>query len=450
MTRFNRRSMLQLAGASAFASAIPMRVFGQSKTPLKWMTWGGTANVEKIINTVATLVPAIGNAYDVTAVDGGPGDQEVAAALRLGLASGQNLPDIVQLNRTQLTEFAMSGALVPFDDFFADIQDDVYSGALEVAKVDDHFAAVPLSINSKLFYYRKDLFETAGVDIASLGTVDGFLAAGQAIRDKTGSSILNLGPQPATYWLAELTSAYKGSRYFADKDGNFTLTSNPAFKESIGFLKQLYDSGLTTKIDDWSSDWQPAIAGGQVASFLGASWLKVFLPTFAPEHAGKWGVSLWPSLAPLADQRYGTESGGAVYVVPKDAPNASAAVDYLRKVYFEKEGALAMSMALGQTPLIKSAREDFLARAAAPARPDGMSDADFALKPDVYFGKDLAPTEVGSFDYATVLQYDPAASKGLDIVSQWVQKAIGGMDIDAALQSAQADMESQIGNPFNA
>ncbi len=450
MTRFTRRSVLQLAGASAVASAVPFRVFGQSKTPLKWMTWGGTANVEKIINTVATQVPAIGNAYDVTAIDGGPGDQEVAAALRLALASGQNLPDIVQLNRTQLTEFAMSGAVLSFDDFFADLKDDVYSGALEVAKVDDHFAAVPLSINSKLFYYRTDLFEKAGIDIASLGTVDGFLAAGQAMKEKGGSSILNLGPQPATYWLAELISAYPGSRYFADKDGTYTLTTNPAFKESFSFLKTLYDSGLTAKIDDWSSDWQPAIANGQVASFLGANWLKVFLPNFAPDLAGKWGVSLWPSLAPLADQRHGTESGGAVYVVPKDAPNASAAVDYLRKVYFEKEGALAMSMALGQTPLIKSAKDEFLARAANPVKPDGMSDKDFALNPDNYFGSTLAPTEIGSFDYATVLQYDPAASKGLDIISQWLQKAVGGMDVDQALQSAQADMESQIGNPFNA
>jgi hypothetical protein len=48
-----------------------------------------------------------------------------------------------------------------------------------------------------------------------------------------------------------------------------------------------------------------------------------------------------------------------------------------------------------------------------------------------------------------VLKYDPAASKGLDIINQWLQKYLAGTDLDTALKSAQSDMETQIGNPFN-
>src|SRR6201999_632503 len=75
MTRFSRRTVLQLAGASALAGALPIRAYAQSAVPLKWMTWGGTANIQKIIGTVASEVPAIGAGYAVTPIDGGQGDQ---------------------------------------------------------------------------------------------------------------------------------------------------------------------------------------------------------------------------------------------------------------------------------------------------------------------------------------------------------------------------------------
>lgn len=445
--RFTRRGVLGLGAAALASSAFPIPALAQA-TPLRWMSWGGATNIKKLADSVATQVPAIGGAYAVETIDGGQGDQDVAAAIRLALASGQNLPDIVQLNRTQVAEFAASGELLDLGDIIGGA--DLYAGAQELCKVGDSFVAFPFELKSKLFYYRKDLYETAGIDMASLDTVDGFIAAGKALQEKAATSILNLGPQPVGYMLGEIVSAYPGSRYFADESGTFTVTSNPAFKDAFGFIKTLYDSGVTNKIDDWSTDWQPAIAGDKVASFLNANWLKFFLPTFAPAQAGKWNVALWPKLSPLADQRYGSEAGGSVFVVLKRAPNAVAASEYLHKLLLEREGAIAAFNAIGMTPLIKSARDEFLEKSRNPVKPEGMSDADFALQPGNYFGPTFAETELGSYDYVKVLQYDPAASKGLDIINQWLQKHVdGSTSLDAALASAQADMESQIGNPFD-
>jgi ABC-type glycerol-3-phosphate transport system substrate-binding protein len=412
------------------------------------MSWGGATNIKKMADSVASQVPAIGNAFAIETIDGGTGDQDVAAAIRLGLASGQNLPDIAQLNRTQVAEFAASGELLELNDIIGGA--DLYAGAQELSKVGDTAVAFPFELKSKLFYYRKDLYDAAGVDLGSLDTVDGFIAAGKALQEKAGTNIINLGPQPAGYYLGELVSAYADSRFFADESGAFTVTTNPAFKDAFGFLKTLFDSSVTNKIDDWSSDWQPAIADNKVASFLNANWLKFFLPSFAPEQSGKWSVGLWPKLSPLADQRYGSEAGGSVFVILKRAPNAAAAAEYLRKLLLEKEGAIAAYNAIGMTPLIKAARDEFLEKSRHPVKPEGMSDTDFALQPGNYFGPTFAETELGSYDYVKVLKYDPAASKGLDIINQWLQKHLAGTDLDTALSSAQADMESQIGNPFDA
>ncbi len=212
-------------------------------------------------------------------------------------------------------------------------------------------------------------------------------------------------------------SEHEGARFFANQDGSYGLADSEAFKAAFGYTKSLYDSGLTLKVDDWSSDWQPAVADGKIASFLNASWLKHFLPTFAPAQSGKWKVGLWPQLSPLADQRYGSEAGGSVFVVLKRSADAQAAADYLRQVFLEREGAMTAFRGFGSTPMIKSAKDEFLELRKSPVRPDAMSDADFALLPGNYFGPDAAVKELESYEYVRVMQNDPQASKGLDIAN---------------------------------
>lgn len=455
MNKLTRRDVLALGSTAVAAATLPLismpAVRANTPVALRWMGWGGATAMTKISQAIATGIPALGARYTVQAVDGGPTDQDVAATLRLALASGQNLPDIAMLNKTQVAEFAAAGELLPLDDIYSGgVSDDVYSGGMVLAKNDGQLVGVPFELKSKLFFYNTDLFDKAGVSLDSLGTFDGFIAAGDALKQKAESTITNLGPQPAPYLIDELMSAYDGVNFFAGKDGHFDIGSSPAFREVFAAVKKLYDAGVTTTVDDWSSDWQPAIAAGKIATLPSGNWMKLFLPSFAPKQAGQWKVGLWPKLSPLADQRYGSSEGGSVFVVLKRAPNAKAAADYLRQVFLQKEGALVTYNAFGTTPLLKSAKDEFLSLNQKPVKPTGMSDSDFALLPANYFGPDLATTELQSYDYIKIVAYDPAASKGFDIMMGWIHSYLtGSADLDTALHSAQADMESQIGNPFN-
>ena len=452
---FSRRAVLRWGLAGVATAAAPTvsssfsTAFARTATTLTWMGWGGSKRITGIAQAVDKRLPSLGSQYSINIVDGGPNDQSVAAAIRLRLASGTDLPEIVQFNRTQIAEFADAGELLDLGSIYAGKESDLYSGARDLVTVDGTFVAVPLGLNGKLFYYRGDLFEKAGVDAEAIRSVDELINAGRAIQEKANSNILNLGPQPVAYWPGELISAYPGARFFADKNGQFQIGSSPAFKESFAFLKQLYASNVTLKVDDFNSDWQPAIAQGKVASFLNAVWLRLFLPKFAPDQAGLWKVTAWPQLTPLADQRFGSEAGGSVFVVLKRAKNAAAAADFLRQVFLDATGAFAVFQDTGVTPLIRTAKDEFLAAMAKPQRPAGMSDRDFALQPANYFGPKLAEAELASYDRVKVLGYDPAASRGLDIINQWLRKYMADdVDLDTALSSANADMEAQIGNPY--
>src|SRR5579871_4629578 len=132
-SKLSRRQMLKLLGAGAAGASLglvngattftPPVARAQTQATLHWMSWGGSKGIQKMADAIKTSLPDLASKYATQVVDGGPGDQEVAAALRLALASGQNIPEIVQLNRTQVAEFASAGELLPLDDIYSSVKD---------------------------------------------------------------------------------------------------------------------------------------------------------------------------------------------------------------------------------------------------------------------------------------------------------------------------------------
>jgi ABC-type glycerol-3-phosphate transport system substrate-binding protein len=382
---------------------------------------------------------------------GGGGDFEVAESIRLALAAGgEGLPDMVQLNYTQVPEFAAAGETLDLGPSFEPYEQDMYAGALELSKYDNRYVCYPYEIKSKLFYYRDDMFGEAGISLDDMNTVDGFIAAGQAFNNQFPDSyVLNLGPEPVQYWIGELVSPDPEAR-MADVDGKYYVTEKKAFADAFKFLKDIYVAGITFPIDDWSSDWQQAFADEAICGFMCASWVKFFLPSFAPAQSGQWTVDLWPKLEPMADQRYGSEAGGAVYIVPKQSQHPELAAETLAKTFLDKEGAIAAYEATGMTPLMKSAHDEFLEKAANPERTEGMSDEDWAAHPANFFGPGYFEAELASYDYVKVFPYDPSAAAEIDILRNWLIRYMADeVELEDALAGAQADMESQIGNPYD-
>lgn len=414
---------------------------------LAMWVWGATEIHDQRNAAIRSVYPELPN-VEVTAIGSGSG--EVAEQIRLALAAGQGLPDTAQLNYTMVPEFAVSDVLLDVGGSWEPYKADMYDGPKELGKYEGKFIAYPFDIKSKLFYYRKDLFEEAGISLDDMNSVENFIAAGKTFNAKNPDSyILNLGPEPAQYWMGELLSADETAR-MADKDGNYMVAEHPAFNNMFSFLKNVYDEDVSLKIDDWSSDWQQAFADEAICGWLCAAWVKFFLPKFAPEQTGLWDVALWPELAPMANQSFGSEAGGAVYIIPGDSENHAVTQDFLAKTFLDKDGALASYQAIGVAPNMKSATAEFLELAANPVRPDGMSDEDWAAQPANFFGPTYFEKEIASFETLKVFPYDPSAGSEIEILRNWLIRYMADeVELDGALAGAQKDMESQIGNPYD-
>jgi ABC-type glycerol-3-phosphate transport system substrate-binding protein len=465
--KLSRREILKLFGAgtagalivNACAPVAPSSSGSAGSAPdaadagpatLTWWRWGGTVQSEVHDQALRSVYPELNDEVTMEFVVAGSGDGGVAEALRLALAAGQDIPDLVRLNRTQMAEFALAGVLTEVDEAYTPYESDMYAGALNLTELDGHYYAFPRQIKSKMFFYRGDIFDEMGITVEDIVTVADFInVAKQLNATYPDSYLLNLGPNPATYWMGMILSAYENAR-MAETDGTYMITSHPAFADMFNLLKDLYDSEATLRIDDFSSDWQQAFADEAIMGSLLSNWMKRFLPGFAPEQTGLWKTALWPELAPLADQRFGSEAGGAIVVVPKQAPNAQRAVDYATRLTLDKTGAMAIFRAEGETPLMKSAQPEVLEEMRNLQRPEDVTEDAFKLHPVNYFGPELMEMEFASYETVRIFPYDPSASVEIPILKGWLDQYVTGqVSLESALTNAQADMEGQIGNPYS-
>jgi ABC-type glycerol-3-phosphate transport system substrate-binding protein len=430
---------------AAVATPAPATPVPKEPVTLVQMNWGTAARHQKRDAALRQVFPQLEMMpVEFEVVESTP------ETLRLRLAAGTGIPDMIRFNVPHYAEFAHANQLLDVSELFPPVADDLFGGAKEICSVEGRYIAFPCMIKSKIFWYRADLFEEAGVDVASIVSLGDFVNAGKALNAKFPKSyIINLAGEPNMYWSHLVLSAYSEAR-IADPDGTFVFDTLQPFKDYFALMKELLDSGIAFPTDDWSPDWQQAFADSSICGSLLANWMTLFIPGFAPQQGGKWKGALWPTLQPYRDQRYGSEAGGAVYSVPRQCPHPLEATEYLRMNWLTPEGWTASFESEGLVPLMKSVVAKAVEASRNPKRPDGMSDEAWAAHPSNYFGPEALEIELQSYDLVRVFPYDPSNLKEFTILRDWLIKFLANdIGLDEALRRAREDMEGQIGNPYD-
>jgi ABC-type glycerol-3-phosphate transport system substrate-binding protein len=445
---FNRRRLLQ-SGLAASATALLAKKSAfaapavQGTTNLKMMVWGRPDTANWNYAAFQRAAPDAAKAITVEPIIGGPGDAEVAEQFRLLLsAGGQDMPDIIRFNRTQVPEFAAAGALADLTEMIEPFRADMIDSAVALSSFEDRVHAIPAQLKSKVWYYRKDLFAEAGLDPATVTDIDAFVEAGKAFHAALPDSyIYNLRAQAPGYQQQDIMTSYAPVSFYDREAGQFQITTHPGFRALYETLAKLNDPELAAPVDDFSPDWSPAFADGTIASSLINEWMTGFLPLYAPDQAGMWGVHAWPA---VGESNQGSDAGGAVWVIPEQAPNKEAAFEFLSTANLTKDGALALLEIGGLTPYVKSARE------VVPdmAKPEASAENPIPWGPE-FFGEDYFPVVFAAEERMAWIDFDPSAPKELSLLSDWSERFVAGeTDVDGTLEGLQADLEGQIGDPW--
>jgi len=438
----------QAAAASAptaLPAATAAPVAAQQATTITWESWGGADRFTPFIQTFGKTYPDTAKWLTIKAVSGGAQDADMYQQLRVAMAAGgEELPDIFEANLSAVPEFAARGLLPDLSEKMKPFLADLVPGALKVASYKGKIVAIPSQVKSKVWYYRKDLFQNAGIDPAAIKTFDDLIAAGKGFHEKNPDSyIMNLSSQPAAYWYAEILSTWDDVS-FADETGKWLVKDNAHVSTMMDWMKQIIDVGIAYKTDDWSSDWQPAVAAGKIGSFLIGSWMTSFIPQFAPDQKDKWGLALWPDF-----MREGSEAGGSIEGISSFSKNMDAAFEFCSDFWLKPEGAVAWWQLTGLAPVTQSGQDALLKQIPTMQKPADMKDSDWAVAPINYYGKDFMNTIFESMKHVKVFPYDMSFSAELPILQHHTEAYIAGKETLAqALEGTQTDMQSQIGNPY--
>ena len=174
MNKMRKWMTMAMAGTLAVTSLGTSMVFaedGSDKIDMTMMVWG---NVDDYIPSNEVLMekfPELAEKINLNVELGGSGDSDVAEKLRLMLASGEELPDLVRLNYTQFPEFAEAGVLYDLSDAIAPYEDDIIDAAKTLMTYDGSYYAVPQEVKPKVWLYRKDIFDDCGVNPDEIKTV---------------------------------------------------------------------------------------------------------------------------------------------------------------------------------------------------------------------------------------------------------------------------------------
>ncbi len=397
------------------------------KIVLHWWVWASLDIANQMAQAVFDANPEFAEKYVIEPVLI-PSATELAQKLRMMLASGETMPEIMMFQTEFLPEFAQDDILTNVSEVIAPYKEEMTKGAFNLVTYNDSQWGFPYQIKPSVWTYRSDMFEKAGIDVNTVKTTDDFIAAGKKLQEVYPNSYMwqfNSYQFPYAQMVHILSG--NGGCYF-DKDGNYVLDTDPGVRATWEDIKKVYDAGLVYDVAADSVDQQQGYADGTIASDLTGSWIKNNMQKYAPDLAGIWEEAQWPSIGGGIP---GGE-GGSMWVLPANSENRDAAIEFMKVLSLTVDGNI----------------NAYKQRAIYPSLVEATKDA-LIKEPHKYMGASLYDAEAQAVENFKSFKYSPKFNTEMDIIVQYFAKYLQNMTtLDDALKDANNDLKIQLENAF--
>lgn len=358
--------------ASSSPSAVPTlpAISPDPNLSAKLVIWGW----ESAIKTLKEVEPDFSKAYPNITVEyvvQPPAD--TYRNIQLAVSAGSGAPDISVIEDSHLAQFVGLGALSDITDQVTPYIPFMNAYKWQAAQLDGRAYALPWDSGPVAVYYRRDVFEQAGVDPGTIQTWEDFYQAAKTIKAKTGLPMWQNSKARNNGRLFEKLIWQRGLGY-VDPAGAVILDKDPRQVEVLQYIDKFWKEGLALDNEEWTDPWYAAFAEGKVATEVTAAWMGAFLKGWiAPDTAGTWGVFKLPRWQPTDAQA--SNDGGSQLAIFEQSKQQEAAWAYIQFHLGRPESQLLMYQ-----------KQDFF-----PSLEATYKDPFFA-EPDPYFGGDEVRT----------------------------------------------------------
>ena len=233
-------SALALAGCSANTADEAGGSSGDGKTITLWLAGADTPD-ELRTYLKDTFKEKTGATLDIQQQDWG----DLVTKLTTALPDANNTPDVTEVGNTQSPTFTNVGAFLDISDIYDELGGgDLLQSFVDAGKVDGKNYTLPYYFGSRYVFYRKDIWQQAGLTVPK--TLDEFNSAVATLAQKNPAGINDfsgfyLGGQD---WRDGISWIFaNGGDLAKEKDGTWTSTlSDPKSMKGIEQLQALYRS----------------------------------------------------------------------------------------------------------------------------------------------------------------------------------------------------------------
>lgn len=235
--------------------------------------------------------------------------------------ASDNTPDICQLGNTWIPQFASLNAIISLDKFIARSEivkpEKFFSGIWETNIIENKVYGIPWYVDTRLMFYRKDVFERAGFknppkNWDELYTLCVRIKETQKTKDKYPIFV------PTNEWNSFIIFGLQaGAELLKDENtrGNF---SSKEFKEAFDYLIRFHKENLTPFGMMQVTNVYQAMAEEYISIYFSGPWnIPEFKKWMTGELADKWATAPMPG---YRNEYPGVSlAGGSSLVIFKDS-----------------------------------------------------------------------------------------------------------------------------------
>lgn len=247
--------------------------------------------------------------------------------------SGDQVPDVVTLETSHMAQMVDINGLSDLTEKVKPYKDKMNQFKWADATKDGKIYAMPWDSGPVAMFYRKDIFEKAGLptdpqEVAKkIRTAKDYMDAAKIIKEKTGAYMNSSSRSVSDNRIFESMLWQRGLWYFDDK-GKVTLDS-PEVIETAQYLTDMMNNGYTFDAESWKDAWLNGYKDGKVATIIGASWYVGLLQSWiAPDNKGLWAAAPMPKWSE-GDKWASANDGGSNLAINKNSKNQDAAWKFI-------------------------------------------------------------------------------------------------------------------------
>ncbi|ARC56423.1 putative arabinose-binding protein [Frondihabitans sp. 762G35] len=304
------------------------------KVTLNFTTW--VPNMDKVVAIWNKANPDIQVKASVVANGNSGTYQNFFNQLKAG-----NAPDIGQVEYDTLPAFRIqdgltniascSGVSAVKSDFADGLWNQVTFGEA------NSVYAIPQDSGPMALYYRKDLFQKAGLSVPT--TWEEY--AQDAVKIKAlGGNITNFAKGDVNQFAGLVSQA--GGQWFSTKDGTWDVNLTDAASTKVAnYWQDLISKKLVNTLPSFTDQWNAAYDSGQDWTWVSAVWGANTISSGAPKTTGQWAVAPMPQWT--AGETKAAAWGGSSSVVFKGSKHPAEAAKFITWLNTSEEALSALN-----------------------------------------------------------------------------------------------------------